>query len=109
MPLLQILGLLQVALASPATAAIRVNQLGYLPDAPKIAVLCALGRLELTAFAVTDGSGQVILKKPAKSAKAFGPCVSNYRLDFSSIRTAGEYHVVAAGVTSPTIRIRENA
>ncbi|MGH7447160.1 MAG: cellulase N-terminal Ig-like domain-containing protein, partial [Longimicrobiales bacterium] len=35
-------------------AAIRYNQLGYLPDAPKVAVVCSLdGRLPRT-FHVTD-------------------------------------------------------
>ncbi len=109
MPLIQILALLQAGAASPATAAIRINQLGYLPDAPKIAVLCALDRLEVTNFAVSDGSGRIVLRKPAISAKAFGPCVSNYRLDFSSIGKTGDYRITAAGVTSPLVRIRENA
>jgi endoglucanase len=109
MSLIQILALLQAGAASPATAAIRVNQLGYLPDAPKIAVLCALDRIELTDFAVSDGSGRIVLREPAISARAFGPCVSNYRLDFSSIRKPGEYRIAAAGLTSPIVRIRENA
>src|SRR6266513_1063604 len=109
MPLIQILVLLQAGAASPATAAIRINQLGYLPDAPKIAVLCALDRLEVTDFAVSDGSGRIVLRKPVISAKAFGPCVSNYRLDFSSIGKTGDYRITAAGVTSPLVRIRENA
>ncbi len=30
------------------TVAIRVNQLGYLPDAPKMAVVCALGTRYVT-------------------------------------------------------------
>jgi hypothetical protein len=109
MPLIQILALLQAGAVSPPTVAIRINQLGYLPDAPKIAVLCALERLELTGFNVSDGSGRVVLRKPGISAKAFGPCASNYRLDFSSIRKPGEYRIAAAGATSPIVRIRENA
>lgn len=109
MPFIHILTLLQVGAVSPTTAAIRINQLGYLPDAPKIAVLCALERLEVSDFVVVDGSGKIVLRKLAASAKAFGPCVSNYRLDFSSIRKPGEYRVAAAGVTSPIVRIRDNA
>src|ERR1700693_2685364 len=100
MPLIQILALLQAGAASPATAAIRINQLGYLPDAPKIAVLCALKRLELTDFVVSDGSGKIILRKPPISAKAFGPCVSNYRLDFSSITKPGGYRGAGGGGTA---------
>jgi endoglucanase len=107
MPLIEILAVLQVA-AAQTTVAIRVNQLGYLPDAPKIAVLCALEPLDLTDFTVTDGAGRIVLRKDAISAKPFGPCASNYRLDFSSIKTPGEYHLSAGGVSSPVVRIRGN-
>ena len=40
------------------TAVIRVNQLGYLPDAPKVAVFCALEPTELTTFVVRNESGR---------------------------------------------------
>ncbi|MGZ3557357.1 MAG: cellulase N-terminal Ig-like domain-containing protein, partial [Gemmatimonadaceae bacterium] len=45
--MIHLLLFLQIAAASAASAAaavtgvIRVNQLGYLPDAPKVAVLCS--------------------------------------------------------------------
>jgi endoglucanase len=109
MPLTSILALLQATAVAQPAADIRVNQLGYLPDAPKIAVVCALERLELHIFAVTDATGKIVLSKPAISAKPFGPCVSNYRLDFSSITTAGEYRLAAGGIVSPPVRISENA
>jgi endoglucanase len=106
MLLIQIFALLQISATASTTAAIRINQLGYLPDAPKIAVLCALERLDVIGFTVTNGSGRSVLRKDATPAKPFGPCVSNYRLDFSSIKKPGEYHLSAGGVTSPTVRIR---
>ncbi|MDP9337213.1 MAG: glycoside hydrolase family 9 protein, partial [Actinomycetota bacterium] len=108
MPLIQILVLLQAAAAS-TTAAIRINQLGYLPDAPKVAVFCSLAPIELRDFVVSDTAGKKILQRPATLTKPFGPCVVNYRLDFSSIRKSGGYHVSAGGITSPTVRIRANA
>jgi endoglucanase len=107
--LLELFMVMQVAAVSPPRAAIRVNQLGYLPDAPKVAVFCALEAAQLRTFVVTDGAGRVRLERPATPAKAFGPCVSNYRLDFSSLTQTGEYHVTAAGITSSIVRIRENA
>ncbi|HST07179.1 MAG TPA: glycoside hydrolase family 9 protein [Gemmatimonadaceae bacterium] len=98
----------QAAAASPPTAAIRVNQLGYLPDAPKVAVLCALGAVEVGQFSVTDAAGRKVLERPAQPARAFGPCSTTYRLDFSSIATPGEYHLTAGGVTA-AVRIRRDA
>jgi len=102
---------MQVAAAAspPPQAAIRVNQLGYLPDAPKVAVFCALQKMELRTFAVTDGSGKTLIERAATPAKPFGPCVTNYRLDFSSLIETGVYRVVAGGVSSPIVRVRENA
>lgn len=109
MQLVQILALLQVGAAYPTTAAIRINQLGYLSDAPKIAVFCALEKTELRTFVVTDSYGKTLLERPATPAKPFGSCVTNYRLDFSSLRRTGEYHIAAGGVSSPIVRIRDNA
>ncbi|HMF87086.1 MAG TPA: glycoside hydrolase family 9 protein [Gemmatimonadaceae bacterium] len=108
MTLIQVLALLQAA-ATSTTAAIRINQLGYLPDAPKVAVFCSLALVELGDFVVTDAAGIKVLQRAATLAKPFGPCVASYRLDFSSIRTPGEYRVSAGGISSPTVRIRTNA
>ncbi|HUQ97877.1 MAG TPA: glycoside hydrolase family 9 protein [Gemmatimonadaceae bacterium] len=101
--------LLQSAAATAPVAVIRINQLGYLPDAPKVAVLCALHAVDVQKFNVTDASGRNILEGKATVAKPFGPCVTNYRLDFSTLKRAGNYAITAAGVTSPVIRIRADA
>jgi endoglucanase len=106
MPFLELLILAQVAAASPPSAVIRINQLGYLPDAPKVAVFCSLVPIDVSDFVVTDSRGNQIIRRPTSLAKPFGPCTVNYRLDFSSIRKSGEYHVSAGGITSPTVRIR---
>ncbi|MFL5468475.1 MAG: glycoside hydrolase family 9 protein [Gemmatimonadaceae bacterium] len=98
----------QVAATAPPAAAIRINQLGYLPDAPKIAVFCALGKSELRSFTVTDAAGRQILQRSPLAAKPFGPCITNYRLDFSSVKGTGDYHISAGGITSPLVRIRDN-
>ncbi|MFL5597040.1 MAG: glycoside hydrolase family 9 protein [Gemmatimonadaceae bacterium] len=98
----------QVAATAPPAAAIRINQLGYLPDAPKIAVFCALGKSELRSFTVTDAAGRQILQRSPLAAKRFGPCITNYRLDFSSVKATGDYHISAGGITSPLVRIRDN-
>ena len=83
--------------ASEPTLVIRVNQLGYLPNAPKTAVACvdddstqgAPTAAPLT-YVVQDTSGRVVQAPRTVRADApFGPCVVTYRLDFSSVRTPG--------------------
>ena len=89
---------------------IRVNQIGYLPAAPKVAVACALKHRAVERFTVTDTTGRPVLRaQAAQPAGAFGPCVETYRLDFSSLQIPGSYRVVAADVRSPTIRITPDA
>ncbi len=109
MPLIHILALLQGAATVSTTPAIRINQLGYLPDAPKVAVFCSVAPIDIGNFNVTDAAGKKVLQSTAAMAKSFGPCVANYRLDFSSIRKPGEYRITAGGVASPIVRIRANA
>ena len=98
----------QTAAATATTTAIRVNQLGYLPDAPKVAVFCALGAVDVGEFSVTDAAGRKVLQRSAQSARPFGPCSTTYRLDFSSITKPGEYRVTAGGAAA-AIRIRQDA
>lgn len=95
------------AQASPDSAAfIRVNQLGYLPDAPKIAVVCALRPVALTTFSVVDARGRTALApRAARKDAAFGPCVETWRLDFSALRRAGTYRVRAGSYESGPVRI----
>jgi len=92
--------------AAGASDAIRVNLVGYLPDAPKVAVVCALAPRPVTSFDVVDTTGRVVLAaRPATPSGAFGPCVETYRLDFSALRTPGTYRVRAGALSSPEIRI----
>jgi endoglucanase len=97
----------QIAGAVSPPAAIRINQLGYLPDAPKVAVLCALTPIDVRQFSVTDAAGRRLLRRAVEPARPFGPCAVSYRLDFSSIRRPGEYRLSAADV-DVMVRIRNN-
>ncbi|HET9983480.1 MAG TPA: glycoside hydrolase family 9 protein [Longimicrobiales bacterium] len=93
------------------TLFIRVNQVGYLPEGPKVAVACGLaGAPAPDRFVVVDGAGKRVLGPArAETAGAFGPCVATYRLDFSAVRTPGTYRVVAGDVASPTVRVSADA
>jgi hypothetical protein len=53
--------LLVLAVAADSAAFIRVNQVGYLPDAPKVAVVCALRPVALERFTVEDERGRTVL------------------------------------------------
>jgi hypothetical protein len=89
---------------------IRVNQVGYLPEARKVAVACALEPVEVKSFTVVDEGGKRVLGPTRVRAEgAFGPCTTTYRLDFSALRRPGTYRLQAAGAESPVVRIAASA
>ena len=88
-----------------ATLFVRVNQLGYRPDAPKAAVVCALRDTALVRFSVIDERSKVALERRATPAGAFGPCLRTWRLDFTSVRSPGSYRIVAGGASSRAFRV----
>jgi endoglucanase len=102
-----------VATAQPAprqsldsTAFIRVNQVGYLPAAPKVAVVCALRPVPPPRFTVRDDRGRIALGPvDARRDGPLGPCVETWRLDFSALRRAGSYTLHAGPFASATVRI----
>src|SRR5437870_12269157 len=97
------------ASAPSAGLAIRVNQVGYLPDAPKVAVVCALEPRVITSFSVVDEHNRRVFGPRAPDAAGpFGPCAATYRLDFSTLRQTGVYRIEAAGVTSLPVRIGDD-
>jgi hypothetical protein len=85
---------------------VRINQLGYLPDAPKVAVACALADNNVREFTVIDLQGRRVLGPlAAEAAGSFGPCRRTFRLDFSPLRRPGDYLVVADGVASGVVHV----
>src|SRR5574341_1108882 len=105
--------LLAVACAAPrispppeAASWIRVNQLGYLPDGRKVAVVCSLRPATFHTFVVLDQGGHRVLGPlPARPAQPFAACVSVHRLDFSALRQEGRYRIALEGVSSPWVRV----
>lgn len=89
---------------------IRINQLGYLPAAPKIAIACSLTPTTIRTFSVQNAEGRVVLgPRPAKPSGSFGPCAITHRLDFSSLRMPGRYTILAGGAASPPVRVDSNS
>ena len=77
-----LIALLAAALApADSTTFVRVNQVGYLPEAPKVAVACSLDSARLASFVVQDSAGRVVFgPRRAEPAAAFGPCRVTHRL-----------------------------
>jgi len=92
-----------------SATAIRVNQVGYLPESPKVAVVCSIDSTQPATFVVRDRRDRVVLgPRRAVASGAFAGCRETYRLDFSALRVPGEYVIVAGGLRSPAIRIGVN-
>lgn len=99
--------LLAFAALADSTTVIRVNQVGYLPDAPKVAIACSLdSAARVDRFVVRHERGRVVYG-PARAVRggAFGPCVAVHRVDFTALRTPGRYRIIAGTDSSPVIRI----
>jgi hypothetical protein len=73
--------------SAAADAWIRVNQVGYLPGDPKIAVLSSDAPLS-GAFRVGSFSADI-----GRDTGAWGPFAHNYRLDFSGLRATGLFRI----------------
>src|SRR3954462_4009415 len=68
---------------------LRVNQVGYLPGDPKIAMLSSDRRVT-GGFSVGSYSADV-----GRDEGAWGPFAHNYRLDFTPLRAPGRYRLRA--------------
>src|SRR5215212_1602810 len=101
------LALLQL-LSAADSAPIRVNQLGYRPELPKVAVVCALAPRRLDAFTVEDSAGRVVLSGRARRDRPFAACAETWRLDFSRLTTRGSYRIRAGASVSPPVRIGDD-
>ena len=86
---------------------IRINQLGYLPDATKVVVFISEEPIDITSFELIDAySGERVHRSTAIRAMGpWGPMQTTFRLDFSAFRGEGSYRIVAGGIESPVFPI----
>ena len=86
-----------VLMAQDATAKIRLNQIGFYPDAPKVAVVA--DDIEGDFFVTSTGTGEVVftskLSSPHKST--FSPKVTRIA-DFSEVKKPGIYKLNIPGL-----------
>ncbi len=90
---------------------IRVNQLGYLPDAVKAAVFASIdpdARVE--SFELHDAlTDEVIYRfSTIRSYGAYGAFAATARLDFSAFSIPGAYYITAGDARSPSFRIDDD-
>lgn len=90
---------------------IRINQMGYLPSTPKVAVYISLDSCDRSEFSVIDyHTKEVVLKNYSKIANAnrWG-MKSSHRLDFSSLQKEGTYFIEYNGTKSSNFKIDSRA
>jgi peptidoglycan/xylan/chitin deacetylase (PgdA/CDA1 family) len=96
-----------ISICSYGSSWVRINQLGYLPRAVKVAVFISDESMKLTEFQLVDAvSNLVVLKglpRPYDGSK-WG-MKSAARLDFSGISRAGRYLIKAGDTCSPEFSI----
>ncbi|GAA4340388.1 glycoside hydrolase family 9 protein [Flaviaesturariibacter amylovorans] len=99
--------LLAAAGAGAQSSWIRVNQLGYKPAAPKVAVWCSKNADSVKSFRLVDAATKktVLSARASRAFGAWGPFAQAQRLDFSNAAKPGRYYLEGGGVRSPEFRI----
>ena len=90
-----------------AVQVIRINQLGYQPQAVKVAVFLASEEIKARNFTLHDAiTGKVVFKgkTESKSATEWGMKTA-YRINFSEFQTEGGYYLKLGETRSPNFRI----
>lgn len=95
------------AFAGQAEEWIRINQLGYLPESVKVAVLMCEDDTEVTGFELVDAfTGQIAARfSSAAPTGEYGRMKSTYRLDFSAFEKPGSYCIKVGTTVSPVFPI----
>ena len=89
---------------------IRINQLGYLPNSQKKAILLSEASLPINQFSIHDALTNEELAR-FSTVSSFGEFQSfknTYILDFSSFKSQGAFYIKAGLIYSPTIFINKN-
>jgi endoglucanase len=88
---------------------IRTNLLGYLPDAPKIAVLCSIDARIPATFRVVDATGKAVIgSAPLRRSDGLGGCAVTARIDFTAVNAPGDYRI-EAGAARAQVRVSPDA
>jgi len=110
MPKIILCTLLAAVFSFAQTTWIRINQLGYLPDSKKVAVLVSKNELSIKSFTLCDAKTgkEVFISRKIKSFGGYTAFKSSYRLDFSRFNKTGEYYIYCNTFKSPVFKINKN-
>lgn len=99
-----------VILSFAAKDVIRINQLGYLPDAPKVAVFLSDNKVEIVEYFIYDCiSDKLVFKgKPLIFKSNEWGKETAFRLDFSGLSAEGGYYILAGNIKSECFRINSD-
>jgi peptidoglycan/xylan/chitin deacetylase (PgdA/CDA1 family) len=89
------------------SAWVRINQLGYMPSSVKVAVFISQEELKTDDFQVKEQkTGRILFtgKGIAANAGRWGMKTA-FRLNFSGLKTPGEYYIECNNAKSPSFRI----
>jgi endoglucanase len=89
---------------------IRINQLGYLPNAQKKAILISESPQQISQFSIHDAltNEELGVFKSVTNKGEFQSFRSTYILDFSTFKIQGAFYIKAGLIYSPTIFINKN-
>ncbi len=102
--------ILTFTLLGTAQSYIRVNQVGYLPNSIKVAVVMSHQKSPIQSFEIRDALSDKIVLRSAKVKPSgqFGNFAATYRLDFSSLQKNGIYYIQTTDSQSPKFKISED-
>ena len=74
---------------------VRINQIGYLPEATKVAVFMSNEAVQVNGFELVDAfTGEVVWRSDAvRPTGSLGQMQTTCRLDFSALKTDGAYYI----------------
>lgn len=88
---------------------IRVNQVGYLCDDIKVAVLVMDKAQNATKFTLRNlDNNKTYTLKSVKNTGEYAPFASTSRFDFTSVTTPGRYRIEALDAVSPEFKIGDD-
>lgn len=93
-----------------AGSRIRINQLGYLPEATKKVVFISESNTKTQTFTIHDALTNELCAtlQTIQPWGSFDKFNSNYIFDFSSFKQEGAFYIKAGDTYSPTIYINQN-
>ena len=103
----KLLFLLALPIFTMAQSYIRVNQLGYLPNAMKVAVVMSKHNTPIQSFELKEALTNKVVFRSTKIQPygKFGNFTATYRLDFSAFQKSGAYYISLPNTQSIKFRI----